>query len=547
MTSRTSRRVAVIDLGANTCRMIVVRSVPGFAFRLEDEIREVVRLREGMTADGLSEAAMDRAVATLKLYRRYCESAEVDEVMATATSAVRDGRNGAAFIERVREEVGFNLRVLSGEEEARYGVLGVLNDIPMDRGFVIDIGGGSAQISEVKEGRFRRGQALPLGALRLTEAFVRNDPPAEDEVQAIRSEIEAQLDTLSWLKPRKSAVLAGLGGTIRNLGYIDIARRGLPLHTMHGVRVSRKAVKETIDQLLSLPLAERQRISGLNADRADIITPGMMVLAAVMKRVDAEHIAVSTNGLREGLFLEKFWSHLEYPVIPDVRRFGVLNLARIYDYEKSHANHVRYLALRLFDQMRPLHGFSGAERQLLDAAALLHDVGTVIGYKGHHRHSASLIANNGLPGFSPREMALVALMALYHRKGDPVPGEYVAVFESGDADRLRKMSAILRLAEFLERGRNAVVSDVIVTWNKRDLHVMLVADEYPAVELWDAERKAAPLLADVFGRRVVLDSLADRPPTEPDVDTPDLAGGGDGLYVSEADDGDGRQRKGQPN
>jgi exopolyphosphatase/guanosine-5'-triphosphate,3'-diphosphate pyrophosphatase len=507
MNARPSRRVAVIDLGANTCRMIVVRSVPGYAYRLEDEIREMVRLREGMTADGLSQAAMDRAVATLKLYRRYCESSEVDETIATTTSAVRDGRNGEAFVARVRDEVGFDLRVLSGEEEAHLGVIGVLNNIVMPRGVVIDIGGGSAQISEVAAGRFSRGASLPLGALRLTEAFVGSDPISKADAAAASAEIDSQLDTLPWLEPGKPGNVAGLGGTIRNLGYMEIARRGLPLLNTHGLRVSRKSVNATIKRLSSMPLAERQLIPGLNADRADIIIPGLMVLASVMKRLGAKDLAISTNGLREGLFLEQFWAHLEYPVVADVRGFGVLNLARIYGYDERHANHVRYLALRLFDQMQPLHGYGESERQLLDAAAILHDVGTVIGYKGHHRHSATLIVNSGLPGFAVREIALVALLALYHRKGDPRVGEYGPILEGGDDIRLRRLTSILRLAEFLERGRNAVVTDVVVEWTKRKLQITLVAGDYPAVELWDADRKAAPLLQEVFGREVEIASL----------------------------------------
>lgn len=497
--------------------MIVVRHVPGFSFRLEDEIREMVRLREGMSDDGLSPNAVDRALATLKLFKRYCESSAVDDVIATATSAVRDAANGPAFVSLVRDEIGLDLRVLSGDEEATYGVLGVLNNIPMQSGFVLDIGGGSAQLSEVRDRRFLRGAALPLGALRLSEQFAKTDPLSDEDRRAIENEIEQRLDEIPWLKAGKDVKLAGLGGTIRNLGYVDIARRGLPLHTVHGLRVTRKSLTRIIKEFTSIRLDARQSVSGLNADRADIIVPGLLVLRGVMRRLGVKDVAVSTYGLREGLFLERFWSHLPYPVIPDVRRFGVLNLARNYGYDKAHANHVRFLALRLYDQMSPLHGYGNEARQLLDAAALLHDIGTVIAYKGHHRHSAALIENNGLPGFSPREMAIVMLLTLYHRKGNPTAGDYRGLLGKGDDEMIRRLTSILRLAEFLERGRNAIVSDVVVTWTSTELEVTLVAEEHPAVELWDAERKAAPLLESVFGRSVVLSSLAS-------VETPSILG-----------------------
>ena len=149
-----------------------------------------------------------------------------------------------------------------------------------------------------------------------------------------------------------------------------------------------------------------------------------MVLATVMNRLGVEEVAISRGGLREGVFFEHFWQHLPYPVNADMRRFSVLNIARNYEYQKPHANHVRYLADRIFEQLTPLHGYGAQERELLDAAALLHDIGALVGYHGHHKHSQTLININGLPGFSAREIALIGLIARYHRKGTPDYAEY---------------------------------------------------------------------------------------------------------------------------
>jgi exopolyphosphatase/guanosine-5'-triphosphate,3'-diphosphate pyrophosphatase len=195
-------------------------------------------------------------------------------------------------------------------------------------------------------------------------------------------------------------------------------------------------------------------------------------------------------------------------VVADVRRFAVLNLARIYRYQKRHALHVRYLANRLFEQLAPLHGYGPEEQRLLEAAALLHDLGTIINYDDHHKHSETLIANSGLPGFRPRETALVALLSRYHRKGTPTPDGYDVLFREGDEQRLTRLAAILRLAEFMERGRNAVVDDVAVSWEDEKLTLTLIADEYPAVELWETERNALELVVAAFGRQVVLESTA---------------------------------------
>ena len=220
-------KVAVIDLGSNTARLVVMHAVPGYSFRLEDEIREVVRLRHGMD-DGLSEDAMTRAFSTLRLFSRFCQSYAVDLVLPIATSAVREAANGAEFAERVERELGLKLRILTGDEEAYYGALGALNEVAAEEAVVLDIGGGSAQLSEVRRGRFHRGEALKLGALALTERFVRGDLIRASELEALTQEIERQLESLSWLKRKKGRVLIGLGGTIRNLAGMEVERQTIP-------------------------------------------------------------------------------------------------------------------------------------------------------------------------------------------------------------------------------------------------------------------------------------------------------------------------------
>jgi exopolyphosphatase/guanosine-5'-triphosphate,3'-diphosphate pyrophosphatase len=500
-------RYGIIDLGSNTARLVIMLAIPGYAYRLEDEVREVVRLRQGMSEGGLSDEAMARAFSALQLFSRFCQAIEVDVLIPTATSAVREAANGPAFVKRVERELGIKLQILDGEREAYYGAIGALNDVALRTGYILDIGGGSAQISRVEDQRYLRGQSALLGALALTERFVTTDPISKREFRQIEEEIARQLDAFPELDLPGEG-LVGLGGTIRNLAKREAVRADYPLNTLHGFRLTAASVDATIEELRERTVDERCRLGGLRADRADIILPGAMVTRAVMERMDVEALTISTNGLREGLFLERFWEHLDYPVVPDVRSYGVLNLARIYRYQKRHASHVRFLARRLFDQLRLLHGYGPAERELLDAAALLHDIGTVVNYNDHHHHSQMLIVSNGLPGFSPREIGLIALLARYHRKGGPETDPFRRILDDGDGQLLVQTAAILRLAEYLERGRNAAVDDVIVTWTDTVLRVTLVADIYPAVELWQAERYATALLGEAFDRRVVLDSTA---------------------------------------
>ena len=506
------QNVAIIDLGSNTARLVVMNTHAGYSYRLTDQVREVVRLRQGMTEKGLSEAAFRRGFSTLRLFKNFCDSVKVDKVIATATSAIRDAANGDIFLEKVREEIGLELRVLSGEREAYYDTLGALNEVPIQQGTVLDIGGGSFQLSDIRKRNYKQGVSFPLGALALSERFVENDRVSDQEYEAIKDEVARALDQVDWLDKKRGEPLVGLGGTIRNIAQIQTERENYPLYTLHGFMLSQASVKESIGLFRELPLEERRKIPGLAPDRADIILAGALTLLTVMERLEVDEIAVSQNGVREGLFMEYFWEHLDPPVIPSVRRFSVLNLARHYQYEKRHANHVRFLSDRLFWQLAPLHGYGMEELALLDAASLLHDIGRIISYSGHHHHSKTLIENAGLPGFSPREIALVGLLSRYHRKGNPGINGYETLLNKKDEKLLRHLSAILRMAETLERGRNGNVSDVIVTHDKKDLRITLITNTYPAVELWQAEWGAIPLMAQVYDRNVTLDSFA--PPVD---------------------------------
>ena len=508
MNDEQAQRIAVIDLGSNTNRLIIMETRLGISYRLVDEVREVVRLQQGMTKKGLSDEAITRGLSTLRLYKDFCQQTNVSQILATATSAVREAANGAVFLKRVKKELGIKIQLLDGDKEAYYDTLGALNEVELQQGVILDIGGGSIQLSDVQKRNFYRGKSLTLGALALSEKFVTKDPISPKEYQAIENEISRQLDTIKWLPDKSGQRLIGLGGTIRNLALIEADRQKYPLHTQHGFVLKKSSIEKSIELFKNLPIKKRQNIPGISSDRADIILPGAMVLLEVMNRLQVNQIELSVNGLREGVFFELFWAHLDPPIIPSVRKFSVLNLARNYLYEKDHANHVSFLAGRLFEQLAPLHGYGTEEREILYAAALLHDLGRIIGYSSHHKHTQTLLEYNGLPGYTSRETALIALLCRYHRKGQPEISDYKKLLGKKDLVLLSRLSAILRLAECLERGRNANITDAIATWDKKQLRITLVANQYPIVELWQATRNAMPLMAEAFQRELTFDSFS---------------------------------------
>ncbi len=487
-----SERIGIIDLGSNTTRMVIYEYERDRYFRLEDEIREVVRLREGMgRTNVLRAAAIQRAINAMRMFKELGDDLGVSKIEAVATSAVRDAVNRESFLARVRAETGWTLRLLSGEEEGYFGALGAVNATCLRNGFVIDLGGGSAQITEVREGIPSRTASLPLGALRLTELFLPSDKIRPEQVAMLKAFIAEQLAPLDWFRVRPGYGLVAIGGAIRNLGKIDQVKKRYPLATIHGYRLAAGDMALMGDQLWRLSLKKRRRVPGLRTDRADIIPAAAIAYDMMFDHSGFDMLTISRPGLREGLFFSHFLSHLPQPLFPDLRRFSVLSLARIFGYDDPHSHHVAFLALRMFDDLRPVHGLDESYRALLWAAGILHDIGAVINYPYHHRHSYYIILNYALYGYTPRELAIIALIARYHRnKGAPKPRELSSLFTEEDRRALVILCGIIRLAEYLERGRRQVVRDLRchVDMENGWVQIEALATGNAAIELWEAER-----------------------------------------------------------
>lgn len=485
-------RIGIIDLGSNTTRMVIYEYERDRYFRLEDEIREVVRLREGMgRTNVLRAAAIQRAVNAMHMFKELGDGLGVEDVIAVATSAVRDAVNRTSFLARIEAQTGWRLRLLSGEEEGRYGALGAINATCMRNGFVIDLGGGSAQITEVREGAPRRSASLPLGALRLTELFLSPDKISAGQVASLEAFIAEQLAPLDWFRARPGDQLVAIGGAIRNLGKIDQVRKRYPLSTIHGYRLASADIASMAAELWEVSLKKRLNVRGLRADRADIIPAAAIAYKEMLAFSGFEEVVISRPGLREGIFFEHFLSHQPQPLFPDLRDFSIRNLARIFNSDDEHSRHVAFLAQRMFDDLRPVHKIDDSYRALLWAAGMLHDIGTIINYPYHHLHSQYIILNYTLYGYSPRELAIIALIARYHRnKGAPKAGELAPLLTEEDKRALVTLCGIIRLAEYLERGRRQIVHDLRCHADIENgwVQIETLTTGDAAMELWEAER-----------------------------------------------------------
>nr|VFJ87903.1 MAG: exopolyphosphatase / guanosine-5'-triphosphate,3'-diphosphate pyrophosphatase [Candidatus Kentron sp. LFY]VFK19596.1 MAG: exopolyphosphatase / guanosine-5'-triphosphate,3'-diphosphate pyrophosphatase [Candidatus Kentron sp. LFY] len=485
-------RAAIVDLGSNTSRLVIYEYEPGKWFNLTDEVREVVRLREGMgNTNVLRGAAIERSLNALRMFRTLCNVVGVEDITAVTTSAVRDAENRESFLARVKADTGWELRILSGEEEGYYGALGAINSTGLREGFVVDMGGGSAQVTEVRGGFPGRCVSLPLGALRLTELFLAAEEVSIEQVEALQGFVQEQLAPLDWFRAGSGNELVIIGGTIRNLAQIDQEKYAYPLDSVHAYRFPAENLHAISDHLWRVPCKKRHAVPGLRADRADIIHAGALTYSVIFDHSGFDSAAVSRYGLREGMFCERFLSDRPRPVIDDLRRFSVLSLGRTFAGNEAHSRHVAHLSLRMFDDLYPAHKLDADYRELLWAAGMLHDVGTAIGYDYHHHHSSYIVLNHTLPGYTPRELALISLLCRYHRnKGKPKPRGLASLLLQPDKRALRILAGILRLCEYLERGRRRVIRDLRCHLDEENKWVQIeaLADSDAKMELWDAGR-----------------------------------------------------------
>ncbi len=496
-------------MGSNSFRLVVFTAADGW-WKRTDEIYLAVRVGEGLDATGeLGAAPLKRALEAAEVFAHFCTATGINagDIQAVATSAIRDAANQQVFLDRVRDETGLEVSVLSREEEAYFGYLAAVNSTTLSDGAVLDLGGGSLQLVEVLSRHSGRLGSWPLGAVRMTEHFLaEDDPPAKKARKALKAHVAALLERDAQWLARSGRRIVGLGGTLRNLASAVQAEAGLPSTGVQGFAITRDALRALIDRLASMKAAERGSIKGIKYARADLILAGALVVDAVLAHGDFDAIEVTEAGLREGIFFSSYLEG-EPPLFDDVRRSSVLNLAARYHVDPAHTEHVARLAMGLFDELAEvgLHDADRRERELLFSGCILHDIGMSVDYDDHHKHSRYLILNAGLPGFEPREVALIAQAARYHRKGTPEFGELHPLARDGDEARLNRMSLLLRLAEDLERSRDQSVRAAHVAADDATILLELESDGAAAVERWAAQREV-DLFERAFGRRLEVQS-----------------------------------------
>ena len=504
----TRDRIAAIDVGSNSVRLLVAEYDPASGLEIIDELKDQPRLAAGLAKTGcLDEASIERAMQTLSRMREVCQRRGVKRIAAVATAAVREAENGAEFVRRVRQELDIPLRIIDAETEAALSYRSVAHHFRLagDRTLVADIGGGSLELIGAVDGLVELTVSLPLGAVRLTELHLPGERGAHKEIEQLRAYVRKQLKRGISARAWSAATVIGSGGTFTSLGRMVQSRRGQPVgDSVQGVSVTTAEVEQLIDWLATRTPEQRRQVPGLSPERADIILAGLAVTAELLDWIRSRSVTVSAFGLREGLLLEM--AGAKEVAAPDPLRLFREFVERCQG-DRRHVEQVRTLALQLFDQLGEELGCDPEERLLLEAAGLLHDVGQLVSYRKHHKHSFQLINHAERLGLPPRERGLVALISRYHRRNGPRKkhAEFAALPPSDQAI-VRRLSGLLRVADGLDRGHTAAVN-TLVTDLTRDALILRIAPRLKGadlgLEVWGASRKS-DVLAKLLKREVKI-------------------------------------------
>lgn len=487
-------RLAAIDIGTNSIRLIVAEPQRGGRYRILDEEKESTRLGRSLSRTGrLDDDAVAKSLAALQRMKQIAEGFQVTQLKTIATCAVREAENGQEFCRRARRELGLEIEIVSAKHEAWLAFFSVqrsfdLKDKPVA---VVDIGGGSTEIVLALGNFVEAIYTTRLGAVRLSEMFSDNADDFQSMVDAIDRQLNKEIKNPVFIPH----ILFGSGGTFTSLASMVMASKGESSLPVRGYQVTRAEVRHLLSRLKNLPVAQRASVPGVSSERADIIVAGLAIVERVMDHFEVNILQVHNRGVRDGLLLTMIDQTAGN--MPD-RDAAIDRLAAAGASELAHGRQVAMLAGSIYQQLAVAHGLRAIDRPLLEAAARLQDVGYLINYDQHHKHSYHLIRHSRLEGFQPHELEIVANVARYHRGADPKRKHAnFRQLSSTDRQRVERMAAVLRIAGGLDRSNTQQIHGVRVDAQGDATRFEIYAPGNPELDIWGARRRTG-LFEKVF-------------------------------------------------
>ncbi|MDR9418326.1 HD domain-containing protein [Gracilimonas sp.] len=511
------KRIAAIDIGTNSFHAIIVDIYSDGSFRTLDKLKEMVELAKGGMGKRLSDGAFKRGLSALKNIKRLADSYECEKILAYATSAIREAENGGEFIQKSIDEAGIKMLAIPGRVEAELIGLAVRHGVKLTEKPVLmaDVGGGSVEFILGNEKEFFYTASKKIGVSRMTEIFKPSDPISEDDIQTLETHYEEKLrDVAQAFAQHRTDTIIGSSGTMENIAQMIANRKNKSTDvTLNEMEFSAQEFKEFYKDFIKLSKKECRKVSGLDTKRVGFINTGVVLLDFLIRKFSIKKVRISSQALREGIvirYLKKEMIGLPWTgAFADPRRRSVFELLRKTDWHETHSRNVADMALTIFDTLQEELGLSDNDRELLEYAAYLHDIGYYISHSKHHKHALYIIRHSDLKGFKEDEIEIIANVARYHRRSTPKKrhGEYWKM--SPDIrKRIKKLSGILRVADGLDRSHYQNVKDLQIHSGEDEIKIYIRTEGEPYLEIWGAERKSE-LFKQVTGKKLKIERVLD--------------------------------------
>lgn len=511
------KRIAAIDLGTNSFHAIIVDVYSDGSFRTLDKLKEMVVLAKGGLGTHLSDAAFKRGMTALRNIKRLADSYECEQILAYATSAIREAENGGEFIQRSIDELSIKINAIPGRVEAELIGLAVRHGIKMDQKplLLCDIGGGSVEFLIGNDSRFFFTTSKKIGVSRMTEVFKPADPISADDIQKLEAHYEEQLqDVAEAFAQHRTDTLVGSSGTMENIALMIASFKKKTVDvTLNEMEFSAADFMEFYEYFIRLNKSKRAKVSGLDTKRVNFINTGMVLVHLLLRKFGIQHVRISTQALREGIiirYLKKEMIGLSWNgEFADPRKRSLFELLRKTNWHEHHSRHVADMALKIFDALSEELQLKADDRELLEYASYLHDIGYYISHSKHHKHALYLIRNADLKGFREEEIEIMAHVARYHRRSTPKKrhAEYWKL-KAGVRKRIKKLSAILRVADGLDRSHYQNVKHLQVYSETDQIRMNIRTEGAPYLEIWGAERKS-DLFKEMTGKKLTIRHIPD--------------------------------------
>ncbi|WP_296558980.1 Ppx/GppA phosphatase family protein [uncultured Acetobacterium sp.] len=456
------RNIGVIDIGSNSVHLVIGEYYNNEYFQIIDDVKVNVRLNDRLAETGkLQQERMDFGIQTLSMFVSMCDAYGIQKVIAVATAAIRKASNGAAYVARIKTEVGLDVTIITGEVEAAMDYLGAINTLDIKDALLMDIGGGSTEFVLIKDRKKVDAISLPFGSIDLAEKFDLMDEVTDKKLKTLDHFLKDAFGEMPLLEKASGLPVIGVGGTIRNVGRIHRSFIDYPLEIAHNYRMKSNDVKRICEMAASMNLAERSNLKGLSKGRIDIFVGSSHALERVMKHIGSPELIISNAGLRDGIIYDYF-GYNEENLVYDIFELSLVNIMLNFNVNIPHAYHVLKLTENLFEQLKPLHGINWDVRKMIRASAMLHDVGIKLQFGNHHEHSFYIILNSGLLGIEQKELLMSAFIALNHRtnKKIQISEEYFGLLQDDERHLIDQLSLFLQISEYLDRSMDGVVKDV---------------------------------------------------------------------------------------